>query len=250
MDENTGQAENVVAAEDSSVDTSPVDETTTSDVQETEAETSSAEESSVETEDAERKPTRAERRIRDLAEENKRLREQYNQPLTQFNTPPQQLFEDGREYTAQELEQRVVQAANGIAQLQTKAQIDQYKAEVNLDRDTEILPTKYPELDDANKDEFVPELVEAIEEEFKMKAFRNGYLDPSVRLADVAERHVKAARAVAKRVSANMKNSVASTADTAALAPGGGVKQEKSLENMSYDEIEAHMKQKGKFIKA
>lgn len=249
MDENTGQAENVVAAEDSSVDTSPVDETTTSEVLETEAETSSAEESSVETEDAERKPTRAERRIRDLSQRLAQYEGQPNQPFSQFQRPPQQLFEDGREYTAQELEQRVVQAADTIADLKVRSHLSNYQAQVNLDRDVEVLPTKYPELDDAN-DEFVPELVEAIEEEFKAKAFRNGALDPSVRLADIAERHVKAARAVAKRVSANMKNSVASTADTAALAPGGGVKQEKSLENMSYDEIEAHMKQKGKFIKA
>lgn len=248
MDENTGQAENVVAAEDSSADTSPVDETTTSSYAETEEQQPSAEAVADETGEEERKPTRAERRIRDLVEENRQLREQSNQ-LPQFNRPPQNLFEDGREYTAQELEQRVVQAANSIAGIQTKAQLDQYKAEVNLDRDTEVLPTKYPELNDEG-DDFIPELVEAIEEDFKARAFRNGYLDPSVRLADVAERHVKAARAAAKKANAQMKNSVASTADTAALRPGGDSKQEKSLENMSYDEIEAQMKQKGKYIRA
>src|SRR5690606_19463216 len=106
----------------------------------------------------------------------------------QFQRPPQQLFEDGREYTAQELEQRVVQAADTIADLKVRSHLSNYQAQVNLDRDVEVLPTKYPELDDS-KDEFVPELVEAIEEEFKAKAFRNGVLDPSVRLADVAARH-------------------------------------------------------------
>lgn len=253
MDEEqvTQSAENTSVAEESNAPTSPVDEQNTSDEsKETESQSSSAEESDGETqESSERKPSRAERRIRDLSQKVKQYEEQSNQPFSQFQQPPQPMFEDGREYTAKELEQTMVQAANSIASLQTKAQIDQYKAEVNLDRDAEVLPTKYPELNDET-DDFVPELVESIEEEFKAKAFRNGVLDPSVRLADVAARQVKAARAAAKKSTAAMKNAVASQADTAAVKPGAGVRQEKSIDDMSSAELEAHLKKQGRFIKA
>lgn len=253
MDENTVPAENVEAVEDNSLDTSPVDETTTSSeqVQETDEVTSSAEESTDETESGsqERKPTRAERRIRDLTKRLQQYEQEPNQLGQQLRQSPQPLFEDGREYTAAELNQRVVQTANDIAAIQTQAQISQLKAETNLDKDIEIIPTKFPELDDTSED-FVPELVETIEEEFKAKAYRNGVLDPSVRLADIAERHVKAARAVAQKSAAKMKNAVASTADTAAVKPGSGVKQEKSLDQMSASEIEDMMRKQGKYVKA
>lgn len=252
MEDNTVPAENVDVAEESIVTAPPADEPNTSDDQEQETEevTSSREESTDETESesSERKPTRAERRIRDLSQRLKQYEEQPNQQ-PRFMQAPQPMFEDGREYTAAELEQRMVQRANDIASLQTQSQLNQYKAEVNLETDIQVIPTKFPELDE-NSDDFVPELVETIEEEFKAKAYRNGVLDPSVRLSDIAARQVKAARAVALKSQAKMKNAVASTADSAAVKPGTGTKQEKPLSEMSSSEIEEMMKNQGKYIKA
>lgn len=254
-EENTVPAENENVAEDSNVVASPAEEPNTSEEpkeQETEASTPSAEESSEETKpegEPERKPSRAERRIRDLTARLKEQEQQSNQQQFGQQQAPQPMFEPDKEYTAEELEQRMVQRANDISAIQTQAQLNQYKAEVNLDRDIEVIPTKYPELDDTS-DDFVPELVETIEEEFKAKAYRNGVLDPSVRLSDVAERHVKAARAAASKSAAKTKASLASSQDTAAVKPGSSAKQDKSIDEMSSDEIEEMMKKQGRYVKA
>lgn len=240
MEENTVPAENVDVAEDSIVTAPPADEPNTSEPQETDGD---AEQEQVnapaadDTESSERKPSRAEKRIRDLSQRLKQYEEQPNQQ-PRFMQAPQPMFEDGREYTAAELEQRMVQRANDIAQIQTQAQLDRYKAEVNLDHDIEVIPTKFPELDDKS-DDFTPELVESIEEEFKAKAYRNGVLDPSVRLSDIAARQVKAARAVAEKRAAAYKKAVDTSADEAAIKPSGETRQDKSIEDMTPEEIEA-----------
>lgn len=254
-EENTVQAENPEVVEANNQEASPATETTTSEspeTQETEASTPSAEESSEETSnegESERKPSRAERRIRDLTARLKEAEQQPNQQVFGQRQAPQPMFESGREYTAEELEQRMVQRANDISAIQTQAQLNQYKAEVNLDRDIEVIPTKFSELDDTS-DDFIPELVENIEEEFKAKAYRNGQLDPSVRLADIAERQVKAARAAAAKSAQKTKASLAESQDTAAVKPGAGTKQEKSISEMSSAEIEAMMKKQGRYVKA
>ncbi len=242
MDEdNTVQAENLEVTEESNIDTSPVVEEQTSDNTET-VETPSAEESSEETEvEPERKPTRAERRIRDLVEENKRLKEQPSQQFPQYQQPPNMpLVNPGEELTPEQYQQHVVQAADTIAQLRTQQQLEQFKAEANLDRDVEILPKEYPELDETSPD-FNPVLIEKIESAFKARAFNNGALNPNVRLSDVAKDYVEVARAAAKQSTTELKNSVARTADTTAIRPGGAVRQEKSASDMSIAELEAKL---------
>lgn len=250
-EETTVPAENEIVAEESNVVASPAEEPKTSETtEETEVSAPSAEEQTEETtESQERKPSRAERRIRDLTSRLKEAEQQPNQSMFGQRQAPQPMFENGREYTAEELEQRMVQRANDISAIQTQSQLNQYKAEVNLDRDIEVIPTKFPELDDAS-DDYVPELVETIEEEFKAKAYRNGVLDPSVRLADVAASHVRAARAAAKKATAKTRASVAETQDTAAIKPGAGTKQEKSISDMTSAEIEEMMRKQGKYVKA
>lgn len=247
-------AENESVAEDSNVVASPADEPNTSEPseQETEQTASSAEEQSDETtgkDDSERRPSRAERRIRDLKNKLRQFEEEQSQRRPQQQPAPQPMFEDGREYTAAELEQRLVQQANAIAGLQTQYQINRLKAETNLDRDIDVLPTKFPELDENNED-YSPELADSIIEEYKSKVASSGTLDPSVRLSDIAERQVKAARAVAKKSQAKMKSAVAASADTAAVKPTGTARQDKSLDQMSSAEIEAMMKKQGRYVKA
>jgi hypothetical protein len=252
VDENTVPAENIDVAEDSSVVAPPAPEPNTSDTpDETEVTTPAAAESSVETEDGEteRKPSRAERRIRDLTARLREAEQQPNQSMFNQGQAPKPMFESGREYTAEELEQRMVQRANDIASIQTQAQLNQYKAEVNLDRDIEVIPTKYSELDDTSED-FIPELVETIESEYKAKAYHNGTLDSSVRLSDIAERHVRAARAAAKKATARTQKAVAESQDTAAVKPGAETKQEKSIDQMSSTEIEDFMRKQGRYVRA
>lgn len=244
MDDNPqDQAQNDVAVEDNSPDTSPVEEQTTSESQATEdtAEQAQIDEPAVEeTTEPERKPTRAERRIRDLVDENKRLSEQSNQLPQSFQAPPVPVLTPGEEISQEDYQAHVVQAADAIAGLRTQQQIQNLKAEMQLERDVEILPKEYPQLDE-NSPEYNPVLIEKIEKAYKERAFRNGQVDPSVRLADVAKDFVEVAQSAANKSSADMKNAVARTADESALPPNSSVKADKPFAEKSIEEMEAEL---------
>ena len=235
MDEENTVAENIEAVEDNSQDTSPVDETTTSESPETD-ETPSIEESSAETQsEPERKPSRAERRIRELSEEVKRLKQQPD--LSPFQQPQAPQVEPGGELTVEQYQQHVAQQADAIASLRVQQQLQQYEATKNFESDIELLPQKYPELDETSP-EYNPVLVEKVSEAFKARAFNGNQVDPSVRLADVAKDYVDVARAAAKKSSADMKNAVAASADTSAIKPTATPSENKSASDMSIEELE------------
>lgn len=253
MDENTVPAENLDAVEDSSADTSPVDEPNTSESTETEgqAEDTQINESATDdTDDSERKPSRAERRIRQLAEQNKQLRSQSNQFAPSLGQPPQDLFQPGAEYSVDEVQQKVAQAAQSIALPQVeqlRQEFETKEALRNFDSDLEVITTKYPELSEDSP--IADELEAEITEEYQAKAYRLvGFdqltgqpqyrIDPSVRLADIAKRKVDLARAIATKSSAAMRNAVAQSSDTNALKPSGSNKTNKNLEDMSIAELE------------
>lgn len=244
MDEDTQvQAENTAVAEDSNVDTSPVVEEQTSEEQVTEGQSDEQQVDATDTEEQsepERKPTRAEKRIRDLVEENKRLKEQSNQPFP--NEPSLQFpqYEPGEEIQPERLQQDVVQTASAIASLQTQNHIQQFEASSNLDRDIELLPAKYPELNEESSN-YNPVLEEKISEAYKARAFKNGQLDPTVRLADVAKDFIDVARSAATQTSAEMKNAVAKQADESAVRPTGSQKTERPFSDLSIAEMEAKL---------
>lgn len=257
MDEEIqAPAENTQVAEDSTLDTSPVAETETSESTETDgqAEDTQINESATDdTGDSERKPSRAERRIRQLAEENKQLRSQSNQFAPSPQQPPQQMFEPGAEYSVDEVQQKVAQAAQSIALPQVeqlRQEFETKEALRNFDADLEVITTKYPEL--ADDSPIAPALEAEIEQEYKSKAYRLvGFdpitnqpqyrIDPSVRLADIAKQKVDLARAIATQSSADMKNAVARTADTSALKPSGATRENKPFAAKSVAEMEAEL---------
>ena len=245
MDENpVDPAINEPAVEDNSPTTSPVDEPTTSAEPETEGavEPAQIDEPTAEAPDSEpeRKPTRAERRIRDLVDENKRLSQQSNQPFAGFQPPPVPTLNPGEEISQEDYQAHVVQAADAIAGLQTQQQIQNLKAEMQLERDVEVLPKEYPQLDE-NSSEYNSVLVEKIEKAYKERAFRNGRVDPTVRLADVAKDFVEVAQSAANKSSADMKLAVARTADESALPPNSSVKADKPFNEKSIEEMEAEL---------
>lgn len=241
MDDNPqDQAQNDVAVEDNSPDTSPVEEQTTSVETDGEAEQAPINEPAADETEPERKPTRAERRIRDLVDENKRLSEQSNQLPQSFQAPPVPVLQPGEEISQEDYQAHVVQAADAIAGLRTQQQIQNLKAEMQLERDVEILPKEYPQLDE-NSPEYNPVLIEKIEKAYKERAFRNGQVDPSVRLADVAKDFVEVAQSAANKSSADMKNAVARTADESALPPNSSVKADKPFAEKSIEEMEAEL---------
>jgi hypothetical protein len=258
VDEDTqAPAENIGAVEDNSVDTSPVDETTTSAEQETvdDSEQTQVNESDVEetTDQPERKPSRAERRIRDLKAEVQQLKAQPNQLDPNQPAPPQLDIQAGEELSVEDYQKHVAQAAQGVVapQLdQLRAEFETKEASRNFDSDTEFIEKQYEELSEDSPLREV--LEEEIANEFKQKAFRLvGFdqttgepqyrVDPSVRLADIAKQKVEIARKIAERSSADIKNSVAKQADESSLRPGVSQKTERPFSELSIEEMEAKL---------
>lgn len=254
MDENpqdaNSQAQNQSGAEDSSVLPSPGSEQqTSSDEQDTNGADQQDSGTEEQPSEEEHKPSRAERRIQQLSRKVREA-EQRNQLPPAFNQPQVPVLQPGQEIQPEEYQQHVVQAAQAISSLQVNSAIAQERAINNVERDTELLPTKYAELNESDP-AYSPELEKAIAEEFQERAFRVvGYdqqgqpitqLDPSVRLADIAKRSVETVRAVVNKSSANMRNAVAKTADATGLKPQGAVKSDKPFAELSIKEMEAQL---------
>jgi hypothetical protein len=66
-------------------------------------------------------------------------------------------------------------------------------------------------------------------------------LDTSVRLSDIAERQVRAARAYAAKSNASMQTAVAATADNAAPRPTGATPSEKKFADLTLAEMKARV---------
>ena len=251
--ENEDQAQNVESVEENTPAASPAEENQTSDVTETEGQQpEQSEEAADETQGAsERQPRPAERRIQQLSKQNRELAERNQLLESQQRSPQFPQYQEGETITPERLQSDVVQTAQAIADLTVQNRLAQAQAQTNLDTDIKTLPQQYSELDDSNDATFLPELEKAITEEYQEKAFRVvGYnqqgqpivaLDPSVRLSDIAKRHVEVARAAATKSSANMKNAVAQTADEGAVKPQGDSKSEKPFAEKSIDEMEAEL---------
>ncbi len=255
MDEETqAQTQNEGGAEVSAqVESSPAQDQTSESPQ-AEAQPAPSEEQGGE---AERKPNRAERRnaerenrIRELTGQVKQM-EQESQLSQGWNQPQVPVLQPGQEIDPAQYQAHVVQAAQSIANLTVQQQIAQERAVNSLERDTEVLPSRYVELNPDSPD-YSPELEKAITEEFQEKAFRvTGYdprtgkpmqvLDPSVRLADIAKRYTDVARSIAKKSQAGMANAVAQSADTGAIRPQGQAKADRKFEDLSIQEMEAKL---------
>lgn len=218
--------------------------------------------------------SRQERRNAEREQRNRELANQVqqggtaNQPLPQHQQPPQGF--DVTQYadaegnldinaTNQAFQQNVVQAADAIATLRVEQQLAHRDAVNNFQRDTDTLPTKFPELDPNNSQLYTEDLDEAIAQDFRERAFKpvinpqtgqpfvraDGQpvmqLDTSVRLADIAERHVKAARSYAAKSNANSNNIVDQAADSAAPRPTGAKPSEKAFGELSLAEMKARV---------
>lgn len=192
---------------------------------------------------------RGERRIRQLSSKVKQAHQQPYQPGGQQPPSPQfPSYQPGEEVPAERLQQDVVQTASAIAELQVNRQLAQRDAVSNFERDSEVLPGKFDELNPDN-DAYTPELDEAIAQEFQERAFvvvgytQDGQpitqLDPRVRLGAIAERHVKAARGYAAKVSAGVQTRHDAAADTTAPKPGGDRPADRKFEDLSLDEMRA-----------
>jgi hypothetical protein len=170
-----------------------------------------------------------------------------NQPWGAQQSPQMPQYQPGQEVSPEQLQQDVVQTASAIAGLQVQQQLQQHDAKRNLDADITSLPKSFDELNPDN-DLYTPELDQAIAQEFQERAFRvvgyqpNGQpirqlADPSIRLSDIAQRHVASARALAQRMSASGQAATAALADTAAPRPAGQGPAEKPFASLSREEM-------------
>jgi len=193
--------------------------------------------------------SRGERRIRQLSEKVKQAHQPpYQQPGGVQGPPQMPQYQDGQVVSKEQLQQDVVQVASTIANLSVQQQLQQRDAVNNFDRDSESIPTKFEELNPESPN-FTPELDEAIAQEFQERAFRpilnaqgqviGHQLDPSVRLADIAARHVKGARGYAAKVSAGQQTRTDAAADTTAPRPGGERPAARKFEDLTLDEMKA-----------
>lgn len=159
-------------------------------------------------------------------------------------------YQAGQEVSPEQLQSDVVQAASAIADLQVESRFQQYDAKRNFESDLTNVPQTFAELNPDN-DAYTPELDEAIAQEYQERALRvvghdrNGnpikQLDPSIRLADIAKRHVTGARALAAKLSASNQAGTNAAADTSAPRPTGAKPADRPFESLSRDEQRAKL---------
>lgn len=264
-------AQNSGAVEDNSQPTSPVDELNTSgeaeESKETEGlENSQGDETKV---DDSTKPERqqerpAERRIRQLVDENKRLHEENSRRSASPIQPPQtpklsQLLQGRDEITPAELDvigqQFAAQASGAAASLEVQKleyKLQQKEAVQTYESDTREIEHQYPELN-PESDQYNPVLERKVADAWKKLAVqKNPYnpnittINPSVRLTDVAKDYMEVAHAAAESGKATASANLAKNADHASLRPGGeSTRSERDFKDLSYEEMERTLRKKG-----
>ena len=255
MEDTTTQAVTQTAVEDNSQTVAPTVEPTTS-VEAVEATVAPVVE-------AER-PPRAERRIHQLSAQLKEANERPSYVPQSLPTPqapklsemfagqdsiePEQLDKYGAQ-----LYQQGAQSSSGLSSLEVQAlrnEIQQKDAINNYSRDETLLASKFTELN-PDSDDYIPLADEKIAKAFKERAVRQNqdgsiWVDPSVKLADVAADYIEAVRAGEERGKARSTSKLSDLADNSALQPNTeSVQEAKSFENMSVKEMEAHLRAKG-----
>jgi len=210
-------------------------------------------------------PKPAERRIRSLIEENKRLTEE-NIKYSQSQTPSQQQapklseqFKDKDTIDLAELdkagEEIAAQSGVNVARLENaklRFEMSQEKAVNQYENDGQKVEAKYPVLNPDNKD-FNPKLDKLIADTWKKEAVRSNpfdsklvQIDPSVRLTDIAARVMEAFDDVMEAGKSQASAALANQADSVSVQPSATPpKGEKKFEDMSIPEMEAHLRAKG-----
>lgn len=267
MDDLTTQAITKPAVEDTSQVAAPPTETNTS------ADTNQAPvvdtqvPAAVQAEvvEAERQP-RAERRIQQLSA---RLKEANAQPsyVPQFQQSPQApnlsdlignqdtIEPDALNKLGQQLYQQGAQTSQGLSSLEVQAlrnEIQQKEAISNYSRDEETLPMKYEELnpDSARYNAVLDEKISKAYADRAVKQTQNGlWVDPSVKLSDVAQDWIELARSSADSGRAQSAQNLAALADNSAITPGSEtVAPAKTFDQMNLKEMEAHLRAQGRDV--
>lgn len=267
MDDQTTQALTKPAVEDNSPTPAPSVEPTTSDQtnQAPVADTPVATPVQAEVVEAERQP-RAERRIQQLSA---KLKEAAAQPsyVPQYQQSPQapnlselignqeSIDPEALNKLGQQLYQQGAQTSQGLSSLEVQAlrnEIQQKEAISNYSRDEETLPMKYDELnpDSPKYNSVLDEKISKAYADRAVKQTQQGlWVDPSVKLADVAADWIELARSSADSGRAQSAQNLATLADNSAITPNSDtVAPTKDFNDMSLKEMEAHLRTQGRDV--
>lgn len=210
------------------------------------------------------RPPRAERRIQQLSAQ---LREATERPsyvpqslptpqapkLSEMFAGQDSIEPDQLDKYGAQLYQQGAQSGSGLSSLEVQAlrnEIQQKEAINNYSRDETLLATRFTELN-PDSDDYIPLADEKIAKAFQERAVRQNrdgsiWVDPSVKLADVATDYIEAVRAGEQRGKARSTSNLADLVDNGALQPNTeSVQAQKSFEDMSVREMEAHLRSKG-----
>ena len=210
------------------------------------------------------RPPRAERRIQELSA---KLREataqpQYMPSSSQSPTAPklsellagQETIDPAElDKLGQQMYQQGAQTSQGYNSLEVqalRAELAQKDAVNNYSSDERNLPTMFDELN-PNSKSYSDLLDGKIAREYQARAVRldaqgRTWIDPSVKLADIAAENVELARASAEHGRAQTATNLRTQADNSAVTPTSeAVAPSKSFDDMSLKEQETYLRAKG-----
>lgn len=210
------------------------------------------------------RPPRAERRIQELSAKLKEATAQSgyvpqaNQSLTapklselignQESIDPDQLNKLGND-----MYQQGAQTGRGLSSLEVqalRAEIQQKDAVSNYSTDEKLLPTMFDELNDKSDsyNSVLDAKIAKVYQERAVKQTADGriWIDPSVKLADVAQDLVELARSSAESGKAQTLSNLQTLADNSAVTPSSdAAPPSKSFDDMSLKEQESYLRAKG-----
>lgn len=265
MDENPStETLNQPAGEDTSSETSSVETTTTSPASPAAGESEGTSQGTqtadapADGENGEHQPERpAQRRIRELVSENKRLQEEQSRFLQMpTGSQPTQKFSDmvqGREeIDPAELDKLAgdyaAQTGGATASLEVaklRFEMSQDKAVNQYESDQVRVEATYPELN-PDSDKYNPVLERAIAETWKNEAVQtqNGLrqINQSVRLTDVAKRYMDAIQSAVERNPSSSTNQT----DTLSVTPNATpAREDVAFDDLSLAEQRKYLKSQG-----
>jgi hypothetical protein len=236
--ENDEMALNQTNTEESVVDTTPVVEEQTAEETPTEAQEAEATVEQVEEETDQQVKKGAQKRIRELSGEVKSLRQRLGEITGQDdNNPPafqpQTSVDLDGEVTPEQYRQHILQQADTVVQLRIK----QSEALSRIDKESQEVMSKYPQLD-PDSDGFDPDLNVSIMEAIESSVKLNPYSTSVKSIADkMMKPYLKAVSNGVEQEKATITKQVAETA----LRPTSVRKAEKSMDEMSIAEMEAKL---------
>lgn len=237
VQDNPSPAVNESVGEPTPAPASPASETETTQVKEVQAGPEpkaegqpTAEPNAAEPTPEVRESPRMQRRIRELSA---KVRDAYTQPQGDMESqyqpnyptgaPSVPLFQEGEELSTEQANQRLVQAADAIAQARIEQRMSAYEAQQqtrayidSVEADVTHLERTYDELN-PDSPKYNQVLAESITEMFELAS--DGGQRKSVQLRSIAERQVALARAAAEAAQANTQATLATQAASAAIPP-------------------------------